>query len=424
LDLSHLALPIQTQGSSTVDSSTNLSVIRLKADLINTGPFQLAMAMLSNPGWKNPDAIGFLFGAGASIEFGIPSMKQLTKSFAVKIQNKNSMIAQVFTEIYDLLAGVYGDDRVDLEAVMSVIVGLKDDNRIRDNVGDLGLFVLAKKGNIDFSEFRYKRATLNQLETEYRSHIRAKVRIKGSRKIDFSRKVYTDFFKQICAVTTCNNATAPDSNLGKYIHDKWTFFTTNYDNIVEDFWVNGRQYYGLDLGFVQKEGKKIMDADNFLRTNTFDFNINASMQLVKLHGSVNWTMNRNNQIQEHPYQSNLDYLKSIHGSGDILGDILIHPLSQKELYFTPFLQLFSILNADLRRRFFWITIGYSFRDIIIRTMFEKALREDRRRKILLVHPHATHDIKPIFQEAVQSQIVCLDHYFAKKNYKEVDGEIS
>jgi SIR2-like domain len=382
------------------------------------------MVMLSNPGWKNPDAIGFLFGAGASIEFGIPSMKQLTKSFANKIQKKNPMVAQVYTGVYDSLAEIYGEDKVDLEAIMSVIVGLKEENRLRDNIGDLGLFVLANKRNVDFADIHYEKATLDRLEIEYKSHIRARVKIKGSRKIDFSRKVYTDFFKQICNVTTCNNATAPDSNLGKYIHDKWTFFTTNYDNAIEDFWVNGRQYHGLDLGFVQKGGKKIMDADNFLRTNTLDFNINGLMQLVKLHGSVNWTMNKNNQIEEHTYQSNYDYLKSIHGSGDILGDILIYPLSQKELYFTPFLQLFSILNADLRRRFFWITIGYSFRDIIIRTMFEKALLEDRRRKILLVHPHATQDIKPIFPEAVHPQIICLDSYFAKKNYVEVNSEIS
>jgi hypothetical protein len=57
-------------------------------------------------------------------------------------------------------------------------------------------------------------------------------------------------------------------------------------------------------------------------------------------------------------------------------------------------------------------------------MFEKALSQDKRRKILLVHPHATTDIKPLFQESVQSQVVCLDEYFANRNYKEVNRKIA
>ena len=57
-------------------------------------------------------------------------------------------------------------------------------------------------------------------------------------------------------------------------------------------------------------------------------------------------------------------------------------------------------------------------------MFEKALLADERRKILLVHPHATQDIKPLSQEAVQSQIICLDNYFAKKDYINVNRKIA
>ncbi len=80
------------------------------------------------PGWKNPEAIGFFFGAGASIEFGIPSMKEMTTSFATRIWNKASLSkeSKIFNDIYDALARVYRNDNVDLEAIMSVIVGLKE----------------------------------------------------------------------------------------------------------------------------------------------------------------------------------------------------------------------------------------------------------------------------------------------------------
>jgi hypothetical protein len=191
------------------------------------------MEMLSTPSWKNPDAIGFFFGAGASIEFGIPSMKEMTSSFATKIRENDSLLKEreVYEEIYNSLAKIYGRDGVDLEAIMSVIVSLQESDHIRDNIGDLGLFALAKKDLLDFSNFKYDIAILDRLEKEYRKHVRSKVII-PSEKFDLIEKVYTDFFRQICNISTCNNASAPDTDLTKYRNDKWTFFTTNYDNII------------------------------------------------------------------------------------------------------------------------------------------------------------------------------------------------
>jgi hypothetical protein len=103
---------------------------------------------------------------------------------------------------------------------------------------------------------------------------------------------------------------------------------------------------------------------------------------------------------------------------------MIYPLSQKQLYFSPYIQLFRILGAELRKRDFWIVIGYSFRDIIIRTMFERAMLEDPGRKILLLHPQATQQIKPIFREEVRNQITCLQKYFAGTDFSNVNTEIT
>lgn len=385
------------------------------------------MEMLSSPGWKNPDTIGFFFGAGASIEFGIPSMKQMTSSFSTKIGEDSSLLKEkeVFDEIYNSLTDVYGKDNVDLEAIMSVIVGLQESDHIRDNIGDLGLFALAKKDVLDFLNFKYDIAILGRLEQEYRKHVRSKVII-PSEKFDIIKRVYTDFFRQICNVSTCNNATAPDTDLTKYQHDKWTFFTTNYDNIIEDFWVNRRDNHNLDLGFdfEPRHGKRVMKADQFLHYNVGGYYTRTAMQLVKLHGSVNW-IKKDDEIEELPYNFSLDDFKSRRALNDVMEELLIYPLTQKQLYFMPFIQLFDILNRHLSKRVFWIIIGYSFRDIIIRTMFEKALLEDNRRKILLLHPNATRLIRPLFKEGIQSQVVCLDEYFAKdKNYIEVNEKIA
>jgi hypothetical protein len=44
------------------------------------------------------------------------------------------------------LAKVHGKDRIGLEAIMSVIDGLKDKERLQENMGDLGLFLLQIEG--------------------------------------------------------------------------------------------------------------------------------------------------------------------------------------------------------------------------------------------------------------------------------------
>jgi len=165
-----------------------------------------------------------------------------------------------------------------------------------------------------------------------------------------------------------------------------------------------------------------MDAERFVQNNSS--NVSTGMQLVKLHGSVNWVRTTNGDIDEREYHLSFDQVSARSGSMDIKEDLIIYPLSQKQLYFTPFIQLFRILDAELRKRELWIIVGYSFRDIIIRTMFEKALTENNKRKMLLVHPHATEQIKPIFERQVLDQVTCLDRYFSRPNYSQVNKEIA
>jgi hypothetical protein len=57
-------------------------------------------------------------------------------------------------------------------------------------------------------------------------------------------------------------------------------------------------------------------------------------------------------------------------------------------------------------------------------MFEKALSANSKCKLLLVHPHATTQIQPLFQESVRGQIECLDKYFAREDYENINTEIS
>jgi len=71
---------------------------------------------------------------------------------------------------------ICGRNKVNLEAIMSVILGLKEKVRIRDNLGELGIFMLERKGIIDLSNgSEFKKEVLDKLETEFKKHVRSKV---------------------------------------------------------------------------------------------------------------------------------------------------------------------------------------------------------------------------------------------------------
>ena len=84
------------------------------------------------------DRIGFFFGAGTSIEFGIPSMRQITLTFDEKINRINAPKKQktVFNTVYRSLVKIYGKENVDLEAIMTVIVGLREKEHLKENIGE------------------------------------------------------------------------------------------------------------------------------------------------------------------------------------------------------------------------------------------------------------------------------------------------
>ncbi|MGH9988604.1 MAG: SIR2 family protein, partial [Nitrososphaeraceae archaeon] len=163
----------------------------------------------------------------------------------------------------------------------------------------------------------------------------------------------------------------------------------------------------------------LMEADNFVRLNLD--NVRGVMQLVKLHGSANWIRNKLGQIEEHEYNQNMNYLRSKSATGEVENDLMVYPLSQKELYFTPYIQFFKILESELDKRKIWILMGYSFRDIIIRNMFEKALKTGT--MIFLVNPQSS-EIKNLFSEDVKQHIVEFPRYFAQTNYADINQEIA
>ena len=153
-------------------------------------------------------------------------MKSMTKGF-YNLINNNTEQKILFNEIYQSMEKIHGKDKVDIESIMSVILNLMDHNNFLENIGDFGRFILNKeKLDVKESNYRYDDNVIDMLEKEYKDFIREKVILK-TKGIDHSRKVYEDFFRQICSIGTCNNASQklPDlSDPYENTFGKWVFY--------------------------------------------------------------------------------------------------------------------------------------------------------------------------------------------------------
>lgn len=146
------------------------------------------------------------------------------------------------------------------------------------------------------------------------------------------------------------------------------------------------------------------------------------MRLVKLHRSISWLRKRKDkQIRETEYS--LDASETI-GRGSLYeGEIVMYPLLEKHLYLDPYIQMFYCLNKEWQIKRTCISIGYSFRDSIIANIFSSLMKEDKRKKIIVIHPHASNIISCVFDEDLHDNFLPLEKKFGQTNYEEVNEEI-
>ncbi|MFL6342440.1 MAG: hypothetical protein ACJ72U_12955, partial [Nitrososphaeraceae archaeon] len=103
-------------------------------------------------------------------------------------------------------------------------------------------------------------------------------------------------------------------------------------------------------------------------------------------------------------------------------EVVIYPLSQKQLYIDPYIQMFYRLNKELEGRRVCIVIGYSFRDPIIQNIFASNFDKDKDKMMVLVHPEVCHIVKSRFP-AHKKRILQINNRFGGNDYKRVNREI-
>ncbi len=187
----------------------------------------------------------------------------------------------------------------------------------------------------------------------------------------------------------------------------WTIFTTNYDTCLEYFW---REYVRETTytGFVYDEKRQTQVLDSSYKGG-------SDLNLVKLHGSLNWMIEPDGSIIEEAYHHGGSFIGRTYK-----GPMMIYPIQQKELYVEPFISMFGKLNEELKRQNCWIIVGYSFNDPIIREIYLRNSTEEK--KIIFLHPHAD-DIIQKHLNGIEGNVISIEQYFGLENFHSVNSLI-
>lgn len=231
----------------------------------------------------NSSDIVFFFGAGASAPFKIPTMKQFVTDFEVLLAEKASKEEErTYEEIKETLEKRL-KKQVDLEAVFTVIDGML--NFSPEKIGLLPLYC-ANELKAPSSE---KIEIYSSLKKRFQDFVKEKCVI-PEESFPNIKDVYQDFFNRFALESNQYNV-----NKKFAFYSNWGMFTTNYDLCIEYYWREVAQV-GIDTGFDfdRVRNVTVLRPYKLLQEGT------GSMQLFKLHGSVDWLIEKgtNDVIEE------------------------------------------------------------------------------------------------------------------------------
>ena len=353
----------------------------------------------------------FFFGAGASAPFGIPTMKQFVIDFETFLEkNGTEMEKKVYSNIKEVL-GNYLKKEVDLEDIFTVIDGLINFNYER--LGLLSVYYFNEHLLHPSYSIEANISTYEGLREKFQDFIKEKCLIPKNSFTEIST-VYQDFFNKIYEKS---NSWSSDIHKGencKYC-TTWSMFTTNYDVCLEYYW-REKARIPLNTGFHTDEIRKTQILNSKL---FFENGRNSERpKLIKLHGSINWLIESDGTITE---QLNIPTYTFV--DRKYIGELMVYPIQQKELYIEPYIPMFYQLNDELKNKSNWIIIGYSFNDPVIREIFLKNSNE--KKNIILVHPHANEIKNEKLKDIKCKKFSCLEKKFGMhQDYQVVNKSIA
>lgn len=304
----------------------------------------------------------WFLGAGVSFESNIPLMLDLTKRVETLLDEKESATSK---EIYKAL-------KADLPPSCHI-------EHVLSHIGDL--LALAERSASHQCQFAGKSYSMDQLMDLYRSLIRfigETVRY-GYRAANAGTGVEEGIGtleQPIVEITKhrhfLNALFGSRANLER--RSRISFFTTNYDTLLEDALSLERK---LTIDGFSGGAMAYWNPDQeFSRSGEMN---RSSYKLFKLHGSVDWYKDDDNGLIRSRYGVNYFTDPS---------QILIYPQASKyiETQKDPFASLFLGLRQALEsgEDNIFVTCGYSFGDSHINSEMINALRDSNNKTTLLI----------------------------------------
>jgi hypothetical protein len=349
--------------------------------------------------------IVFFFGAGASAPFEIPTMKQMVADFEQELsKNGTADEIEIYNDVKKVLETILGAS-VDLEAVFTVINGI-----INYDIERLGLLSIYSSAT-SFAKLLTEvppsiktKTTCTNLRTKFQNFVREKCLI-PPHSYGTIGDVYRDFFNRFCVETIFRPSPICQTR-GKYKYcPTWTMFTTNYDTCLEYYW---REIVRVPLntGFEFDRARNTM----VLTPHTlYDGYRPNEMRLLKLHGSVSWLIEKDGTVIEETALG-----PSLLGR-KFIGELMIYPIEQKELYVDPYISMFVQLNRELKNKSIWVIIGYSFNDPVIREVFIR--NSDETKRIVLLHPDAQNVKEQRLMNIKCGEMFSLNQKFGQGDFR-------
>jgi len=146
-----------------------------------------------------------------------------------------------------------------------------------------------------------------------------------------------------------------------------SIFSLNYDLIFETVFNNDQEHL-VDVGFSQKRW-----SGDFV-----DPNSSAKLKLYKLHGSVDWYFDESDEeVKE--------------GIPEGVRPLIVFGSGPKLQSYDPFLSLLAGLRDKLKAASLFVVVGYSFQDKYINNILIQSLSSGLNKKMLVVDPDLAPD---------------------------------
>lgn len=304
---------------------------------------------------QKANSIIVLLGAGASVDAGLPTSKQILEQIEELINDKDNREWYPFQELFNYIKsailyanGILGDfsGNINIEHLVGVLRDLykKERNPIFPFIG----------------------AWNNKL-----------VEIAGDKfeRIDILEKMLSkEIVKQVTIKNNTKERVSYFENLYQYQKETvypLRVFTLNYDLCIEK--AKKDEDIILELGFNENNE---WDATRF---NNSD--IEANLYLYKLHGSIDWYRNKNKGLLLEKMDVPMD------------GPELIFGTDAKIRSIDPFLfNIYELRRLSLECNLL-VVIGYSFNDEHINDLLGQALVNNKTRRLIIVDPTLRTDLK-------------------------------